>query len=162
MRAPGWIWLRVLLFTVLLPGLILVYAPWWWIITPDVAASSWPPSPARAPGTIVMAIGLSIYAICAVRFVKEGFGTPAPWDPPRRLVTGGLYRWTRNPMYVGIVLALLGEAWLCASPPQLIYAACVAVAFHLRVVMYEEPTLRRLLGPEFDAYAVRVRRWGVV
>jgi protein-S-isoprenylcysteine O-methyltransferase Ste14 len=162
MRARGWIWLRVLGFTVLLPGLILVYAPWWWIITPAGIASSWPPTPIRAASAVVIAIGFSIYVVCAVRFVREGLGTPAPWDPPRKLVIGGLYRWTRNPMYVGVVLALLGEAWLFGSGAQLVYAACIAIAFHLRVVIYEEPVLRRLFGGEFDGYAARVRRWGIV
>jgi protein-S-isoprenylcysteine O-methyltransferase Ste14 len=159
---PRWIWLRVLGFTVLLPGLMLVYAPYWWIITPERVASRWPPDAMHAPALLAIIVGFSIYAMCAWRFAKEGLGTPAPWDPPRRLVTGGLYQWTRNPMYVGIVLTLLGEACVFSSGAQLIFAACAAIAFHLRVLLYEEPVLRRLFGAEFDAYCARVRRWGVV
>lgn len=157
-----WIWLRALGFTVLLPGLIMVYAPYWWIITPQRVAARWPPEAMHAPALVVIVVGFSIYAVCARRFAVDGLGTPAPWDPPRRLVTSGLYRWTRNPMYVGIVLALLGEAWLFSSSAQLTFAICMAIAFHLRVLLYEEPVLRKLFGAEFDAYKARVRRWGVV
>ena len=159
---PRWIWLRVLGFTVLLPGFILAYAPYWWIITPGRVAAGWPPDVARAPALLAIALGFSLYAICAWRFATEGLGTPAPWDPPRRLVTGGLYRWTRNPMYVGIVLALLGESWLFASRAQVVYAVCVAAGFHARVLLYEEPVLRKLFGAAFDEYCARVRRWGVL
>ena len=103
-----------------------------------------------------------IYLVCAWRFATEGHGTPDPLAPPRKLVTGGMYRWTRNPMYVGIPIALAGEAWWLASPGIALYAAIIGVAFHLRVVMYEEPVLRRLFGAEFDTYCARVKRWGVV
>ena len=159
---PRWIWVRVLGFTVLLPGLVLLYAPYWLIITPRRVAAGWPPDAAHAPALLAIAIGFSVYGVCAWRFATEGLGTPAPWDPPRRLVTGGLYHWTRNPMYVGIIGALLGEAWFFGSLAQVVFAALVAAAFHARVLLYEEPKLRELFGVEFDAYCARVRRWGVV
>jgi protein-S-isoprenylcysteine O-methyltransferase Ste14 len=147
---------------VLLPGLILAYAPYWWIIGPSRVRLLWPPDGMRLPGLVPLAAGVGIYLVCAARFVTEGLGTPAPWDAPRKLVTGGLYRWTRNPMYTGIVLALLGEAWLFLSRYQLEFAIGMAAAFHIRVLVYEEPTLRALFGTAFDEYCALVRRWGVV
>jgi protein-S-isoprenylcysteine O-methyltransferase Ste14 len=156
------IWLRVLAFTVFLPGLITVYAPLWLIITPARVAALWPPDAWRAPALLFIAAGMGVYLMCAWRFAVEGLGTPAPWDPPRRLVTGGLYRWTRNPMYVGLVCALLGEAWLFESRSQVVYAGLLALAFHLRVIIYEEPKLHELFGADFEAYRGRVRRWGVL
>jgi protein-S-isoprenylcysteine O-methyltransferase Ste14 len=159
---PRGLWLRVLGFTVLLPGLILVYAPYWWIIGPSRVRLLWPPHGTRLIALVPLAAGLAIYLVCAARFVTEGLGTPAPWDAPRKLVTGGMYRWTRNPMYVGILLALFGEAWLFRSTYQLGFAICMAAAFHIRVLVYEEPTLRALFGAEFDKYSARVRRWGLI
>ena len=158
----GWIWVRTLGFTLLLPGLILAYAPYLWIVGAERVHASWPPATAKLLPVLLMATGFCVYVACAARFVREGLGTPAPWDAPRRIVTGGLYRWTRNPMYVGLVITLLGEAWLFSSRAQVVYAFAVAAMFHARVLLYEEPTLRRLFGAEFDAYAARVRRWGVV
>ena len=156
------IWLRVLAFTVLIPGLVTVYAPLWLIITPARVMARWPPDAWRAPALAAIVAGIGVYLMCASRFATEGFGTPAPWDPPGRLVTGGLYRFTRNPMYVGLVCALLGEAWLFASRSQVVYAGLVALAFHFRVIMYEEPRLRGQFGADFAAYCGRVRRWGVI
>jgi protein-S-isoprenylcysteine O-methyltransferase Ste14 len=158
-RRPRWLWFRVLSFTLILPGLILAYAPYFLIITPRRVADGWPPGAARVPALVPMAIGIVVYVACAWRFATEGLGTPAPYDPPRRLVTGGLYRWSRNPMYVGITLALLGEAWLFASPSQAVYAAMVALAFRLRVTLYEEPRLRERYGEEYAQFRERVRRW---
>lgn len=154
--------LRTLLFTVLVPGTVIGWAPYFWIAGPARFAAHWPPSAAEVPAVALVAFGALIYLFCAWRFATDGSGTPDPLAPPRKLVTGGLYRWTRNPMYVGVPLALIGEAWWLGSPGMAVYAAIVAVAFHLRVVMYEEPTLRRLFGSDFDAYCARVRRWGVI
>ena len=157
---PRWIWLRVLAFTLFLPGLIVGYAPYYLIITPRRVAGGWPRGAGQVPAVAVIALGIAIYGACAWRFATEGLGTPAPYDPPRHLVSGGLYGWSRNPMYVGITLALLGEAWLFASPAQAVYAALVALAFHARVVWYEEPGLRAKFGEEYDRYRHAVRRWG--
>ncbi|HVZ49882.1 MAG TPA: isoprenylcysteine carboxylmethyltransferase family protein [Gemmatimonadaceae bacterium] len=155
------LFLRVLSFTVLLPCSILAWIPYYWIAGPSRVGAHWPPAATDALALTLIAAGAVVYVTCAWRFATEGSGTPAPWDPPRRLVTGGLYRWVRNPMYVGIPVALLGEAWWLHSRAMLIYAAFVLAAFHLRVILYEEPKLRELFGAEFDAYAARVKRWGL-
>ncbi|MFI5312108.1 MAG: methyltransferase family protein [Gemmatimonadales bacterium] len=156
---PPWLLLRVLSFTVLVPCTVVAWAPYYWIVGPDRVASRWPPSAARVWGLIPFAIGLAIYVVCAWRFAAEGLGTPAPWDPPRRLVTGGLFRWTRNPFYVGILSILAGEAVLLSSRDLVWYTVVVAVAFHLRVTLHEEPALRRLFGAEFERYSNAVPRW---
>jgi protein-S-isoprenylcysteine O-methyltransferase Ste14 len=93
------------------------------------------------------------------RFVVEGRGTPAPIAPTEHLVVGGPYRWTRNPGYIAVVGMLIGQALLFGSAAVLAYAGLIALAFHAFVVFYEEPTLRRTFGAEYDAYRRRVSRW---
>jgi protein-S-isoprenylcysteine O-methyltransferase Ste14 len=96
---------------------------------------------------------------CVRDFYVAGRGTLAPWSPPRRLVTVGPYRLSRNPMYVAVLLILCGWALTFASPTFWFYMACVAVAFHLRVVFFEEPWLARTHGAAWLAYRNRVPRW---
>jgi protein-S-isoprenylcysteine O-methyltransferase Ste14 len=96
---------------------------------------------------------------CVRDFYVAGKGTLAPWDPPRHLVVAGLYRYTRNPMYVAVTLLLIGWAWTFAASGLLFYAAGVALAFHLRVVFGEEPWLARTHGDAWRDYAARVPRW---
>lgn len=162
MARAVWLFLRIGGFTVLLPCTILAWMPCYWIAGPGRVRAHWPPAHADALPLAFVALGALVYLVCAWRFATEGNGTPAPWDPPRRLVTGGLYRLVRNPMYVGIPIALIGEAWWLRSGAMAAYAGVVGGAFHLRVVLNEEPALRRLFGAEFDAYCRRVRRWGVI
>lgn len=159
MAHASWLWLRVLSFTLLVPCTIVAVVPYYLILGPARAANVGATGGLRPLGFVLVALGLAIYVACARRFAVEGLGTPAPYDPPRRLVTGGLFRWMRNPFYVGIVSILLGEAALYASGAMLWYAAAFAVGFHLRVVLYEEPVLRGLFGDEFERYAARVPRW---
>lgn len=108
---------------------------------------------------ICAALGALILASCVVTFYRRGRGTLAPWDPPKRLVVEDLYRFNRNPMYVGVVLILLGWAGLLGSGWHYIYAAAVALVFHLRVVSYEEPTMRRRFPEDWDDYQRHVPRW---
>ncbi len=92
-------------------------------------------------------------------FYVIGRGTLAPWAPPRRLVVVGLYRLTRHPMYVGVLTLVAGIAAWRASPVVAGYAAALALVFHLRVVLDEEPVMARRFGDEWTAYRARVRRW---
>jgi protein-S-isoprenylcysteine O-methyltransferase Ste14 len=92
-------------------------------------------------------------------FHAEGKGTLAPWAPPSRLVVSGLYQYVRNPMYLAVLSMVLGIAWWRGSPLTGAYAALLGVAFHLRVVVYEEPRLARSFGEGWDAYARAVPRW---
>jgi protein-S-isoprenylcysteine O-methyltransferase Ste14 len=107
----------------------------------------------------VVCAGLSLY--CAWGFAVHGHGTPAPIDPPKVLVIQGLYRFNRNPMYVGIIGVILSETLFFGSVPLLIYAAFLWFGFHLFVVFYEEPHLRSKFGKKYQEYCQRVPRWGV-
>jgi protein-S-isoprenylcysteine O-methyltransferase Ste14 len=106
-----------------------------------------------------MGLGLLGLMWCVRDFYVSGKGTLAPWDPPARLVIVGLYRYTRNPMYVSVLLFVGGWSAVAASPVLACYAAVVAVAFHLRVLLHEEPWLAKNFGPEWSAYSARVPRW---
>jgi len=110
-------------------------------------------------GVALFVGGAVIYFWCAWDFVSKGLGTPAPIDAPRVLVVKGLYRFTRNPMYVGVLSAILGQALYYGSKRVAIYACVVLTAFYLFVLLYEEPTLRRLFGSQYEEYCRRVPRW---
>jgi protein-S-isoprenylcysteine O-methyltransferase Ste14 len=108
---------------------------------------------------VVGAIGALLALWCVITFALVGRGTPAPFDPPRRLVKRGPYAVVRNPMYVGAALALAGAALVYGSLALAVCCAGFVLVTHLFVVLYEEPTLRRLFGPEYDDYRTRVARW---
>jgi protein-S-isoprenylcysteine O-methyltransferase Ste14 len=147
--------LRAFSFFLIAPGSIVGLVPW--LITGDVTRR------VGIAGEVIaialFAVGMSILIWCFRDFVVRGLGTPAPYDPPKRLVVAGLYRYTRNPMYVGIDLALVGESLWRWSASLLLYTAVVSVAFHLRVLFYEEPRLTELFGEEFTRYKAGVPRW---
>ncbi len=104
-------------------------------------------------------VGVCVLLWCVRDFYAIGKGTLAPWDPPKRLVIVGLYRFTRNPMYVGVLGWVSGWSLLAGSPVLAAYAGVLAVCFHLRVIFYEEPTLARQFGNEWTLYCARVNRW---
>jgi protein-S-isoprenylcysteine O-methyltransferase Ste14 len=145
---------RNVVFTVLVPGLGGIVVPWW-ILTRDGRTAS----PAAWEALPVIAAGAALYVWCVWNFAAVGRGTPGLWDAPRRVVAVGPYRWVRNPIYIGALLVVLGEAWLFLSPPLLAYAGAMAICFHLFVVGYEEPTLRRRFGGEYRRYQRTVPRW---
>ncbi|MBI4408473.1 MAG: isoprenylcysteine carboxylmethyltransferase family protein [Gemmatimonadetes bacterium] len=150
-----WLTLKNLLFTVLVPGTIAVLIPR--ALRPgsaEIELEGW-----RWVGLPLSTAGAAIFFWCLWHFARTGRGTPAPIDPPKVLVVRGLYRHTRNPMYVGVGLVLLGEAALYASGVLLAYALGVLTAFHGFVLLYEEPTLRRKFGPAYDDYRRAVPRW---
>jgi protein-S-isoprenylcysteine O-methyltransferase Ste14 len=151
------VWLRMLLFTLAFPGTVLVYAPW--VLQRFVAGPAADLGVLHGAGWLLVGLGVLGYLLCAARFGREGHGTPAPWDAPRSLVAGGLYRQVRNPMYAALMVALAGEALAFGSAALAVYGGLVFVGFHLRVVAYEEPVLRAQFGASFDAYCARVPRW---
>ena len=110
-------------------------------------------------GIVIGAIGAAVALWCIFVFAHVGRGTPAPFDPPRRLVIQGPYRFVRNPMYIGAGLVLAGATLFYESLPLLGFTGIFVLATHLFVVCYEEPTLRRTFGQEYDVYCGRVRRW---
>jgi protein-S-isoprenylcysteine O-methyltransferase Ste14 len=146
--------LRNLLFTVVVPGAGGLYLPWW-IVTRGGAS----PAPVAWPACAMIGAGLLLYFSCLWVFAVVGRGTPGPWDAPRRVVAVGPYRWVRNPIYLGALLIVLGEAWLFLSAALLLYAGILAVAFHLLVIGYEEPRLRARFGDGYVCYRRAVGRW---
>ena len=110
-------------------------------------------------GFLPLVVGTLLLVWCVRDFYVAGKGTLAPWDPPKHLVTVGLYRRSRNPMYVAVTLILIGWAIGFRSTPLLAYAALIAVLFHLRVVYFEEPFLARTHGTDWIRYRSTVRRW---
>ena len=111
------------------------------------------------PGLPVAFAGLALLLWCVRDFHVSGKGTLAPWDPPQKLVVVGLYRYTRNPMYVGVLTLVGGWALLFASPLLAFYTVILAIAFHIRVVVREEPWLERQFGDEWHRYRTEVNRW---
>src|SRR4051812_32435188 len=107
----------------------------------------------------IVGVGTALLLWCVRDFYVAGRGTLAPWAPPKHLVVVGLYRVSRNPMYVAVLIVLIGWGLVFSSRALAIYAAVVALAVHLRVVTYEEPWLARTFGAEWLAYRRRVPRW---
>ena len=108
---------------------------------------------------VLFAIGGSIYGWCVFDFASFGRGTPAPIEPPKKLVTRGLYRYSRNPMYVGVLTVIFAWAVLYRSRGVAVYALVVAVCFYSFVVFFEEPFLRRRFGADYEHYCREVPRW---
>ena len=146
--------LRNLLFTIVVPGAGGGYVPWL-ILTRHGAL----PTPVAWYAVAVIAVGVLLYSWCVWVFSTVGRGTPGVWDAPRRVVTAGPYRWVRNPIYIAAVVIVSGEAWLFGSAALAVYAAGLAISFHLLVTCYEEPRLRARFGAPYEAYLGTVRRW---
>ena len=141
----------------------LFIALWTYLIPRWVAGPKLIPLAARwSPGAIVLlAIGAAIMARCFWDFAWYGLGTPAPWDAPRRLVVRGLYRYVRNPMYLGLLFALAGEAVLLPGIAGVMLGTLAAfwILTTIFVLVYEEPALRARFGDEYLDYCRNVRRW---
>jgi len=148
--------LQTLVFTVLVPGTVAGYVPW--RLRPHPFPR--PSVLAMVAGTLLIATGLAVYLHTAFwGFALQGRGTPAPIAPTQKLVVIGLHHYVRNPMYIGVLLIILGQAALFTSCTLLFYAVFLWLAFHLFVLLYEEPTLHKQFGSEYDAYRKRIPRW---
>jgi protein-S-isoprenylcysteine O-methyltransferase Ste14 len=144
---------RALLAFLALPGVVAFAVPIGWLMASSHTRLVFP------LGLVSLAVGCFALLWCVRDFYVSGKGTLAPWSPPMHLVVVGLYRYTRNPMYVAVTLILLGWAVSFGFPGLFIYTIIVAVAFHLRVVLGEEPWLARTHGAQWQEYASRVPRW---
>ena len=143
-------------FLFLAPGVVAGVIPW--LLTGwEVDRALW--MPLRLAGGVILAIAVGVLLNAFARFVVEGIGTPAPVAPTERLVVGGLYRYVRNPMYLALVGAIVGQALLMGQVELLIYAGVIQLIFVAFVHWYEEPTLHRQFGEEYDVYRRAVPAW---
>ena len=149
---------RAATYSVLFIGFLLIFLPGQILSSTGVvqpaAIGVW-----QIAGVLLAVSGAALALMCILTFVFVGRGTPAPFDPPRRLVIRGPYRLVRNPMYLSAGLALAGAGIFYESIPLLGYAALFLVITHVFVVLYEEPTLRRTFDTDYGAYCRRVGRW---
>jgi protein-S-isoprenylcysteine O-methyltransferase Ste14 len=153
-----WAVLGSAVFFVIAPGTVAGFLPWAISrgeMQPALFGQDW----LRIVGGVLVFLGLVPLLNSFLRFALEGLGTPAPIAPTQHLVVTGFYRRVRNPMYVGVVAIVLGEALLLGAVALLWYAAVVWLAFHLFVLGYEEPTLGRSFGDEYKTYRENVPRW---
>jgi protein-S-isoprenylcysteine O-methyltransferase Ste14 len=153
-----WAALGSLLFFVIAPGTLAGYLPW--LIT------DWQLKPAllgldalRVVGAALVFLGFIAVIESFARFAWKGLGTPAPVAAPIRLVVTGFYRWVRNPIYVGVIAIIIGEALILGDERMLVYAAILWLLFHVWVLAIEEPSLTRSFGDEFATFKANVPRW---
>jgi protein-S-isoprenylcysteine O-methyltransferase Ste14 len=145
--------IRALLAFLVMPGIVAFAIPISWL------RASGHTQLVQPLGLVPLFIGAIALLWCARDFYVRGKGTLAPWSPPANLVVLGLYRYTRNPMYVSVTLILLGWAISFGLAGLYLYAGVVVIAFHLRVVFGEEPWLKETHGTAWDEYVRRVPRW---
>src|SRR5262245_49463123 len=144
---------RALLAFLALPGVVAFAVPIIWLVATSRTQLVQP------LGLVPLGLGCAALLWCVRDFYVSGKGTVAPWSPPANLVVVGLFRYTRNPIYVSVTLILLGWAASFGVRGLFTYAVIVAVGFHLRVVFGEEPWLARKHGAQWNEYTRRVPRW---
>jgi protein-S-isoprenylcysteine O-methyltransferase Ste14 len=150
--ATGLFW-RALVAFLVLPGLFAFAIPLLWLAPRSLDRSF------NALGAVPLALGVFLLLWTVRDFYVAGRGTLAPWSPPQELVVVGLYRFSRNPMYIAVLLVLFGWAIGFQSALLATYAVAVGIAFHLRVVLAEEPWLARTHGAKWERYKEQVPRW---
>lgn len=142
-------------FTAIVPGTVAVILPLW-MIDGIGGGGLW----SVLLGLLCLGVGLGIYSWCVLDFIRFGQGTPAPIHAPKHLVIRGLYHYSRNPMYVAVLLVVLGWVLMYTNITLLLYWVVVAACFQLMVVYYEEPVLQTLFGDSYEDYKKSVNRWG--
>jgi protein-S-isoprenylcysteine O-methyltransferase Ste14 len=147
--------LKSLLFLIVAPGMVAGYIPLVWLSSGprvEIGFFAYLAFP-------LWLVGSAILLWIFWNFLREGRGTPSPTDPPKELVAVGFYRYVRNPMYVGIIMMLIGYFLWFGYWSLLIYTGIVFVIIHLFVTLYEEPTLKRKFGASYETYMNHVPRW---
>ena len=152
------LWAKSLLNAVLFFAVFMVTLPW---LAHHLLPLALPiPERLRIPVAVVsFVVGVAIWLACLDTFSRHGRGTPLPMDAPRRLVTGGLFSFVRNPIMIGELLVIWAEALYVASAGVVLYAAGISLAAHLSVVYVEEPELGRRFGEQYEEYCRNVPRW---
>jgi protein-S-isoprenylcysteine O-methyltransferase Ste14 len=150
----SWLFPRALFAFLALPGTVAGVVPALFVYGRAHAYDAW-----TAVGFCLIGLGFFLLLWCVRDFYVSGKGTLAPWHPPKHLVVVGLYRYVRNPMYVAVLTIVLGWSVAFDSASLLLYLVALAIGFHLRVVLYEEPRLKRQFAEEWAVYSASVRRW---
>lgn len=153
------LYLRNLLFTILQPGVVAGLVPYLLIRVDEKEKILQSFQILQYTGIFLFVIGFLIMMNCILNFAIHGKGTLSPADPTKKLVIAGLYKYSRNPMYVGVILMLIGEAVFFQSESLWIYSMLIFVVFHLFIVFFEEPRLKKDFGAEYDQFCNKVRRW---
>jgi len=143
------------IFLILVSGFAAIYAPIFLLTGGERNLPGW----LTYSAIPFWLVGASIILWCFWTFTFYGQGTPAPIDPPKKLVAIGLYRYVRNPIYIGVLLILIGHVAWFGRINLLIYLLTAFLAFHLFVLLYEEPTLKKKFGKQYEAYFKKVPRW---
>jgi protein-S-isoprenylcysteine O-methyltransferase Ste14 len=147
-----------LLFLIVAPGVVAGLVPWWitgWGVREPLPHWIF----LRVAGGLVLVAGVAVLLHAFLRFVVEGTGTPAPVAPTARLVVGGLYRYVRNPMYLAVAGIIVGQAFVQGQPVLLLYAGAFVIVTAAFVRGYEEPTLKRRYGAQYERYRSAVPGW---
>jgi protein-S-isoprenylcysteine O-methyltransferase Ste14 len=150
--------LGTIAFVVAMPFVVAGVIPWWiskWHLQPPLFGIE----ATRIIGPMIGLPGGIVLLESIARFAWKGRGTPAPLAPTAQLVVTGFYRYVRNPMYIAVVSLALGQALFFANAHVALYGAIMWVVFHLFVTLYEEPTLRRQFGADYEAFRSHVPRW---
>jgi len=158
MTVQSGLWWRSLLWAALVPGTVTVYAPYG-LLSRTGALETFALGGVGIAGILLIGAGIAILLHCIHQFAVTGHGTLSPLDAPTRLVIQGLYRYSRNPMYLGVMLILTGEAVLFQSLPLLVYTSVCFLLLNLGIAFYEEPRLLRQFGREYEEYCRQVGRW---
>ena len=153
------LFLRNLFFTILQPGVVAGLIPYLILRNKVDDPFSRPFHFYKVIGVLFFLIGLVIVFDCILRFAVQGKGTLSPADPTKKLVIKGLYKFSRNPMYIGVLMILIGEAIFFQPNSLWIYTLFIFFMFHLFVLLVEEPRLLRDFGEEYLQYCQKVRRW---
>ncbi len=146
------------LFLLVTPGTTVGLVPWWitrWHVQPPLLRFP----PLRVVGALLIIASIPVLLDSFARFALKGLGTPAPIFPPRHLVVSGLYRHIRNPIYVAVVSAIMGQGLFFGNLRLLEYGALIWLGFHVFVLAYEEPKLRATFGAEYETFCAHVPRW---
>ena len=158
MNAP-WLFLKNLLFTLLVPGVVVWWVPLHWFERyprwPVPAAWGGPQYAALA----LAALAAALFLWCQGLFAVRGRGTPAPFDPPKKFIRRGPYKWVRNPMYLAVFALVAAEALFLRSWHIGVYLVLLACLIHVWVLVYEEEALRRNFGAMYEDYRREVPRW---
>jgi len=153
-----WLFFKNLIFTVFVPGTVAVYIPYR-IIKDQFSFFNIHWGVLQILSVAFILSGTLIYFWCLWHFAVTGRGTPAPIDAPKHLVIKGLYRYVRNPMYIGVLIIIFGWAIFFESFSVLIYATLIWLIFQVAIMIIEEPILRRQFGKPYQDYCKQVKRW---